>query len=213
MQAIQPPPPPPPRADLRTLTRSADASERTAAIPRPRFNFKTRILLPGGIVLALLALMGYAARDSLLPAKAVTVVPVVLKDVGAAAGAATTSTSAATAATVTGATAAVAAAAGSPVGSGGVQAPGWVEADPFPIAVTALTDGVVREMLALEGQVVKAGDVVVRLIDDDAKLALAKAEAQLAEKQAALEAAQRQWDNPIDATRAVATGEDRKSVV
>src|SRR4051812_6390104 len=83
MQATQPPPSP--RADLRTLTRGTDVSERTAAIPRPRFNFKTRILLPGGILLALLALMGYAARDTLLPARAVTVIPVVLKDVGAVA--------------------------------------------------------------------------------------------------------------------------------
>jgi HlyD family secretion protein len=196
MQAIQPPSPPP-RADLRTLTRAggetptapASAAQRST-IPRPRFNYKTRILLPGGIVLALLLLIGYAARDSLLPAKAVTVVPVVLKDVRAA-----------------GPMNATAAAPSGPVNSGGVQAPGWVEADPFPIAVTALADGVVKEMLALEGQAVNAGDVVVRLVDDDAKLALAKAEAQLAERQATLDAAQRQWDNPIDATRAVATGE------
>ena len=183
MQAIQPPP----RADLRTLSRAGgEASEPTSLIPRPRFNFKTRILLPGGIVLALLLLMGYAARDSLLPAREVTVIPVVLKDAGPAAMSAATST---------------------PVTSGGVQAPGWVEADPFPISVTALSDGVVKEMLALEGQRVKAGDVVVRLVDDDAKLALAKAEAQLAEKQASLDAAQRQWDNPVESTRAVATGE------
>jgi multidrug efflux pump subunit AcrA (membrane-fusion protein) len=172
------------------LTRSGDASERTAAIPRPRFNFKTRVLLPGGILLALLALMAYAARDTLLPARGVTVIPVVLKDVGGAA--VNTPTAMATP---------------TPNTSGGVQAPGWVEADPFPISVTALSDGVVREMLALEGQSIKAGDVVVRLVDDDAKLALAKADAQLAERQAALDAAQRQWDNPIDATRAVATGE------
>ena len=39
----------------------------------------------------------------------------------------------------------------------GVQAPGWVEADPFPIAVTALTDGIVEEMLALEGQPGRTG--------------------------------------------------------
>jgi len=183
---------PPPRADLRTLSRSGPgASQPPSAIPRPRFNFKTRILLPGAILLALLLLMGYAARDSLLPARAVTVIPVVLKDVG---GAAMTN--------------APAAASPAPTNSSAsVQAPGWVEADPFPIAVTALTDGVVKEMLALEGQSIKAGEVVVRLVDDDARLALAKADAQLAQQQAALDAAQRQWDNPIDATRAVATGE------
>jgi len=200
MQATQPPPPPP-RADLRTLTRTGTNAagppeQHGTSIPRPRFNFKTRILLPGGILLALLLLIGYAARDTLLPARAVTVVPVVLKDVGGGGdrggdtGGATSRPTMSSMAT-----------------GSGVQAPGWVEADPFPISVTALTDGVVKEMLALEGQPIKVGEVVARLVDDDAKLALAKAEAQLAEKQAALEAAQRQWDNPIDATRAVATGE------
>jgi multidrug efflux pump subunit AcrA (membrane-fusion protein) len=195
MQATQPP-----RADLRTLSRGGDAFESSPAprptattsstVPPPRFNYKTRIFLPGGILLALLLLMGYAARDSLLPAREVTVVPVVLKDVA--------TTSAPTSARAGNSSAAAGA---------GVQAPGWVEADPFPISVTALTDGVVKEMLALEGQQIRAGDVVARLVDDDAKLALAKAEAELAEKQAALEAAQRQWDHPIESTRAVATGE------
>ena len=190
MQATQPP-----RADLRTLSRgggddsAALAATITRAIPPPRYNWKTRVLLPGAILLALLLLIAYAARDTLLPARAVTVVPVVLKDVAGA---------------VVGTTAPTGAA---PVASGGVQAPGWVEADPFPISVTALTDGVVKEMLALEGQPIKAGDVVARLVDDDAKLTLARAEADLAQKQATLDAAQRQWDNPVDSTRAVATGE------
>ena len=195
MQATQPP-----RADLRTLSRGvgndgsdlAATSTATRAIPPPRFNWKTRVLLPGAILLALLLLIAYAARDTLLPARPVTVVPVVLKDV-----AGTTASPATTAPAV----------AGSIPASGGVQAPGWVEADPFPISVSALTDGVVREMLALEGQPIKAGEVVARLVDDDAKLALARAEADLAQKQATLDAAQRQWDNPVESTRAVATGE------
>ena len=198
MQATQPP-----RADLRTLSRgggdvkdvSDAAATTTRPIPPPKFNWKTRVLLPGAILLALLLLIAYAARDSLLPARAVTVVPVVLKDVPATAGAVATTGPASAAGFAPSA------------GAGGVQAPGWVEADPFPISVSALTDGVVREMLALEGHAIKAGDVVARLVDDDAKLALARAEAELAERQATLEAAQRQWDNPIDATRAVATGE------
>ncbi|MEA2708842.1 MAG: hypothetical protein QOF78_1443 [Phycisphaerales bacterium] len=184
MQATQAPP----RADLRTLSRGQDVS-KTSVVPRPRFNFKTRILLPGAILLALLLLIAYTARDSLLPARAVTVVPVVLKDLAGTMNAMNMP------------------AAGANAAGSGVLAPGWVEADPFPSSVTALTDGVVKEMLALEGQAVKTGDVVARLVDDDAKLSLAKAEAQLAEKQASLDAAQRQWDNPIESTRAVATGE------
>src|SRR5688572_29438803 len=165
MPAIQPP-----RADLRTLSRgggdvenvsAATRTTTTRAIPPPKFNWKTRILLPGAILIALLLLIAYAARDTLLPAKAVTVVPVVLKDLPG--GHTPNAQPAAPAAP---------AAAGFAAGAG-VQAPGWVEADPFPIAVTALADGVVREVLALEGQSIKAGDVVARLIDDDAKLALA----------------------------------------
>ena len=190
MQATQPP-----RADLRTLSRGGDASDSaspartSSAVPPPRFNWKTRVLLPGGILLALLLLMAYASRETLLPARTVTVVPVVLKDLAAS----TTNQAPA--------------AAGGFAPSAGVQAPGWVEADPFPTAVTALADGVVREMLALEGQPVKTGQVVARLVDDDAKLALARAEAELAEKQATLDAAQKQWENPVESTRAVAAGE------
>src|SRR5688572_10521361 len=80
MQATQPQP----RADLRTLKRAGGEASQETHIPRPRFNWKTRILLPGAILLALLLLLAYAARDSLLPAKPVTVVPVVLKDVAGA---------------------------------------------------------------------------------------------------------------------------------
>ena len=36
-----------------------------------------------------------------------------------------------------------------------VQAPGWIEPDPFPTAVTALADGVVARVLVLEGQSVE----------------------------------------------------------
>src|SRR5688572_24674021 len=168
-------------ADLRLLSRGAgvaapvDAPPR--AIPPPRFNWRTRLALPIGLLAVLAVLLSYTARDALIPATNVDVVPVVLKS--------TTESS----------TASV------------VQAPGWVEADPYPIGVAALTDGIVREVFVLEGQPVKAGDVVVKLIDDEAKLELARAEAELAEKQAMLEAAQRQWDNPVERTRAVASAE------
>jgi RND family efflux transporter MFP subunit len=167
-----------PRGDLRALTREEPAPS-VSTVPPPRFKWKTRLLVPGGVLLALLLLIGFAVRDVIVPPRVVRVIPVVVK-----AGDAASTTSGVS-----------------------VQAPGWLEADPYPIAVSALAGGVVKEMLALEGQSIKAGDVVARLIDDDARLALAKAEAELADKQAALTAAQRQWDNPIERTRAVATGE------
>ena len=50
------------------------------------------------------------------------------------------------------------------------EAAGWLEADPFPIYVPALAPGIVKEVLVLEGEPVEAGQVVVRMIDDDARL-------------------------------------------
>ncbi len=91
-----------------------------------------------------------------------------------------------------------------------VQAPGWLEADPFYVACTALTDGVIEAMLVLEGQRVEAGQVVARLVPDDAELALAgsaadlaTAEAQLAVVEADVRAARTNWENPVNRVRAV----------
>jgi HlyD family secretion protein len=171
-----------PTGDLRTLARGADSLPRRSVMPSPKFAWKSRILVPGVILTVLLLLIGYSTQDALWPARAVRVIPVVVK------------------AGMTGATS-------SPAMGATVQAPGWVEADPYTISVSALADGVVKEVLALEGTTVKQGDVLARLIDDDAKLALAKAEAELADQEARLQAAQRTWDNPIERTRAVATTE------
>ncbi len=94
-----------------------------------------------------------------------------------------------------------------------VQAPGWLEADPFYIACTALTDGIVAEMLVLEGESVEAGQVVARLVDDDAQIRVRLAEAQVAVAQAEAEsrradqqAAETDWAEPIERQRAVAVG-------
>lgn len=93
-----------------------------------------------------------------------------------------------------------------------VQAPGWLEADPYPIAATALTDGILAEIFVLEGDRVEAGQTVARLVDEDARLALARADAELAlanaahaAAEAALAAAQTDWDEPVERERAVRT--------
>ncbi len=95
-----------------------------------------------------------------------------------------------------------------------VQAPGWVEADPYPTAVSALTEGIVKELLVLEGDTVTAGQVVARLIDDEAKLALERAQAELGEmeanvrtSEASLAASQSHWDNPVELQRKLSTAE------
>jgi HlyD family secretion protein len=60
-----------------------------------------------------------------------------------------------------------------------VQAPGWIEADPYAISVPVLTSGVVREVLVLEGQRVEKDQVVARLVDEDAKLSVQRLSAEL----------------------------------
>jgi HlyD family secretion protein len=155
-----------------------------AAILPPRRGRLTRLLLPVAVFVATVLLCAYAARDSIWPALSVDVMPVVPRAV-----------------------------AGSP-GNVVVQAPGWVEPDPYPIHVSSLADGVVSEILVLEGQTVSAGQVVARLVDDDARLALARAaaqtkarEAELAAAAAALRAAQREWDHPVERRRALAAAQ------
>lgn len=92
-----------------------------------------------------------------------------------------------------------------------VQAPGWLEADPFFIACPALTDGVVESVLVLEGDRVEAGQVVARLVRRDAELEAARARAELAGAEAGLEsvradlaAARVEWDEPVERRRTVA---------
>lgn len=181
--------------DLGVLSRSspAAATNRPSAIPRPTSRWKTRVLVPAAIFSAAGALLIYSGRHALIPATEVRVVPAVMKTVQAGPGETSPT-----------------AAAGTVV----AQAAGWVEADPYPFNVAALTDGVVKEVLVLEGQPVEAGQVVATLVDDDARLAAARAHADLrrlvaeqAAAEARLEAAQREWDNPVTRTRAVATAE------
>jgi HlyD family secretion protein len=90
-----------------------------------------------------------------------------------------------------------------------VQAPGWLEADPYMIAAPALADGVIEHIDVLEGDRVEAGQVVARLVTDDARLALDRAEAALeiarAERdlaRAELHAAETAWEEPIERERA-----------
>ncbi|XOV74581.1 MAG: hypothetical protein ACFHWZ_13835 [Phycisphaerales bacterium] len=74
----------------------------------------------------------------------------------------------------------------------------------------ALADGVVEEILVLEGQSVAKDQEVARLVDEDARLFLraAKAAVGLAESrkqvaEARLASAQADWDNPIELERVV----------
>lgn len=128
-----------------------------AAVPPPRFRFGTRVVLPLLLVGSTGALLAAASWRTLFPGEPVRVVPVMVKTVEGTAGASS------------------------------LTATGWIEPDPYPHYVTALTSGTVAEVLVLEGQAVSAGDVVARLVDADARISLAAAEAELAVAAAELE--------------------------
>lgn len=129
-------------------------------VKRRQKHFVSRYLLPGVVILGFLGMMGWAMRDQFLPARRVTVVPVV-----------------------------VARAPVQQAGSTLFQAAGWVEPRPTPVLIPALAEGVVEELLVVEGQQVQAGEPVARLIDIDAKFALRRAESDLALREADLASA------------------------
>lgn len=134
------------------------------AVPRPARRWKTRILLPAVLVIAVTWLLGYAARGALSRRIDVWVVPVVAKAGADEPGAGR-------------------------VNGVSVVAPGWIEPSPYPVIVPALVEGVVREVLVLEGDRVEEGQVVARLEKRDAGLALRRIEAELAERRAAIDRA------------------------
>jgi RND family efflux transporter MFP subunit len=139
--------------DLRQL-----AVRRNGSPPPPvrhRRHLLTRYVLPAGVLLGFVGVVGWAARDSLIPARPVTVVPVH-------------------------ATRAEVQQEGTPL----FQAAGWIEPRPTPTLVSALAEGVVDKLLVVEGQEVRAGEVVAVLIDAEARLALREAEAQVRLRQA-----------------------------
>jgi HlyD family secretion protein len=144
-----------PNVDLRQLAVRRDAAELQPAT-RSR-HLLLRYLLPGGVLLGFLGVLAWAARDSLLPSRPVTVVPVIATRVEV-----------------------------QPAGTPLFQAAGWVEPRPTPVLVTALVEGVIEQLRVVEGQEVKAGDIVATLIDADARLALeaALADLQLRENEA-----------------------------
>jgi RND family efflux transporter MFP subunit len=150
-----------PQSDLATevtMNPSVDvrqfAMERTrpagANAPRRRPRL-SRYLVPAIVIIGFLAMLGWAARDRFLPVTPVTVVPVIVAR-------------------------AEVQQAGTPL----FRAAGWIEPRPTAVLVPALTEGVIEELLVVEGQAVDKGEPVARLIDADRKLALKQAKATLA---------------------------------
>jgi multidrug efflux pump subunit AcrA (membrane-fusion protein) len=97
-----------------------------------------------------------------------------------------------------------------------VQAAGWIEPDPFPTFVSALSGGVVAEVLVQESDAVEAGATVARLVPEDAFLARdiaraavvrAEASVQLAEVRAGI--ARERFDAALEVTEAAARARAR----
>ncbi|MDZ4688636.1 MAG: efflux RND transporter periplasmic adaptor subunit [Planctomycetaceae bacterium] len=154
-------------------------------VVRRRRNFWTRYFAPAVILSGFAGVLGWSLRDSLWPAKGVTVVSVM-------------------------ASRSEVVAADTPL----FQAAGWVEPRPQAVVVSALTEGIVEEMLVVEGQVVEAGEVVARLVRRDAEIELERAdadvrlrEAELLSARAAMTAAKTLFDEPISLQAALADAE------
>jgi RND family efflux transporter MFP subunit len=93
------------------------------------------------------------------------------------------------------------------------QASGWIEPDPFPVRVAFKTDGFVATVLVLEGQAVRAGELLATLDDATHRLAEAAEVASLAEAEAMLKVRENELvttEARVAATEArVAETEDR----
>jgi RND family efflux transporter MFP subunit len=94
------------------------------------------------------------------------------------------------------------------------RAAGWVEPRPTPIRVAALAPGVIRRLLVVEDQAVRADEPVAELVDEDAKLAVQRAEAniklreaELAIAQAVLAAAELRHQQPVHLQAALGEAE------
>lgn len=159
--------------DLQGL--AVDRSEPRTGGPNRRRHVFTRYVLPGGLIVGFLLLLGWAARDYVFPPRVVKVVPVY-------------------------ATTAERRQEGEPL----FNASGWIEPRPTAVRVAALAPGVVETLLVVEDQPIRAGEPVAELVKADARLDVEKAvadlELQLAqadEAQAALVAAKTRHAKPV----------------
>ena len=139
-------------SQLTTLSQPAASDPGQAAAAR-RFTLLLPLAILAGFALLFLLLF----RDRLIPATEVRVTPAIAIE--------EKSTAAAPAAARTGKLL--------------FQASGWIEPDPLPVKATALTDGIVDQVHVLEGQLVKKGDLLATLIEDDTKLEVASATSEL----------------------------------
>ncbi|HEY4261946.1 MAG TPA: hemolysin D, partial [Schlesneria sp.] len=105
-------------------------SREGRSVVQPR-NVMTRFILPLALLGGFVAVIGFSLGSSYWPTVPVTIITVI-------------------------ASRAEVSAADTPL----FQAAGWVEPRPQPVIITALVEGIVDEMLVVEGQSVEPGQVV-----------------------------------------------------
>lgn len=132
----------------------------TAAATRRKTAVVSRYLVPVTLLVGFAAVLGWSLRESLLPATSVTVLPVV-------------------------ASRSESVAAETPL----FQAAGWIEPRPQAVMVTALTEGIVDEILVVEGEVVTKGQVIARLIRRDGEIEVQRTAADVRLREAELASA------------------------
>ena len=149
-------------------------SDPIAKKPR-RKRWLTRYVLPIGILFGFGALFTVAAGRRWWPSTSVTVVPVIMQR-----------------------------AERQQAGTILFQSPGWIEPRPSAISVAALAPGVIEELLVVEGQQVKKGEAIAKLISIDAELQVEQAKNSLAIREgeinrakAELNAATIRVDHPV----------------
>jgi RND family efflux transporter MFP subunit len=118
-------------------------------IPQPKQRFISRLGIPLLILIITAAILTYASWESIKGAKEVETITVVMRSVETDTPQDSTSQE-----------------------SSIVQAPGWVEAEPYSVYVGALTEGIVDSVLVLEGDTVTKGQPVATLISEDNELVL-----------------------------------------
>lgn len=148
--------------DLSRLSLDRSASNGSATVVRSRKRkWLVRYVIPSAILIGFAVLMLAAAGNSIWPQPWVEVVPVIAKQTAI-----------------------------KPSGAPLFQAAGWIEPRPTPINVPALTQGVIEELLVVEGQAVKRGDSIAKLISIDAEIAVKQAQVALATSAGELQRAQ-----------------------
>jgi HlyD family secretion protein len=175
----------PVQVDLQQLASPRAKTVVPHAVPRNRLAWLTRYVLPLTLVAGFVGTLLFSFREALVPATAVTVTPVM--------------------------------AVRAEIGQSEAplfQSAGWVEPRPTAVIVSSIEEGIVEKLFVIEGQQLKAGEIVARLIEADARLRLQQAEAEvksreaeLASGQATLAAAEIRLHEPIELETKIAEAE------